>query len=185
MGSARAPTALRRQAKPAGVVNPSQQKPDCRKHGADTADDYPPSASLFRTQGSPNASFLRLLPQILRQSVVFGSVSGSVFVGLNVLFYRMYGQLFLHEAFLHHLTRKDPRHNFSVYFYHIYLTFVQPAASGVDSAAGAVAGGLDPGRLAFLPQFAAVLAFGWVFHRHLPFAWLLQTMAFVAFNKVR
>ncbi len=39
-------------------------------------------------------------------------------------------------------------------------------------------------RLASAAQLAAVAALGWRFAAHLPTAWLLQTVAFVALNKV-
>ncbi len=38
--------------------------------------------------------------------------------------------------------------------------------------------------LATAAQLAAVAALGWRFAACLPVAWLLQTLAFVAFNKV-
>jgi phosphatidylinositol glycan class M len=38
--------------------------------------------------------------------------------------------------------------------------------------------------LTFLPQMILSLGLGVAFHRDLPFAWMVQTMAFVTFNKV-
>lgn len=66
--------------------------------------------------------------------------------------------------------RKDNRHNFSPYFYFIYLSFesITPSQSG----------------LMFLPQFLLVVLAGTRYYRDLPFALLIQTMAFVTFNKV-
>lgn len=43
---------------------------------------------------------------------------------------------------------------------------------------------MDLGLWAFLPQLVLLLAYALALHKHLPMCWLLQTMAFVAFNKV-
>ena len=52
--------------------------------------------------------------------LVFALCAAWTFVGLNVLFYWLYGDEFLQEAWLYHLVRKDNRHNYSVYHYLIY-----------------------------------------------------------------
>ncbi len=111
---------------------------------------------------------------LLQQTLHFGIISGSVFVALGLLFYHIYGHEFLHEAFLHHLTRRDPRHNFSAHFYHTYLTFMEPFRGPAM---------IDPSRAAALPQLLLQLWISWKMHQQLPFCWLMQTIAFVTFNK--
>ena len=127
--------------------------------------------------GTPVMSFLRRL--FNRDRIVFGLVSGGVFISLGALFYSLFGYEFLYETYLYHLIRKDNRHNFSVYFYDLYLGF-----SGIDSGSPG-AGVLGSHTLAFLPQFGVALALAMRFGKDLPFALATQTMAFVTFNKVR
>ena len=55
------------------------------------------------------------------RGVVFGVVSAGVFFALGAVMHGLYGKEFLDEAYLYHLTRVDPRHNFSFYFYPAYL----------------------------------------------------------------
>ncbi|KAJ8567670.1 hypothetical protein K7X08_019878 [Anisodus acutangulus] len=55
--------------------------------------------------------------------IMFGLISGAMFFLLTGVFFFLYGWDFLHEALLYHLTRTDPRHNFSIYLYHIYLHY--------------------------------------------------------------
>jgi phosphatidylinositol glycan class M len=62
------------------------------------------------------------------------------FLGLIAGFYLLFGWEFLYETYLYHFVRKDNRHNFSLYFYLLYLTF--------DTQATWV------GLLAFIPQWA-------------------------------
>ncbi|GMH24001.1 hypothetical protein Nepgr_025844 [Nepenthes gracilis] len=106
-----------------------------------------------------------------RTRVLFGLISGAVFVSCTGLFFYLYGFEFLHEALLYHLTRTDPRHNFSIYFYHIYLHYEDRLS-------------LFEKLISFLPQFAVQLILIFRFAWDLPFCFLVQTMAFVAFNKV-
>jgi len=98
-------------------------------------------------------------------------VSASVFFALLGIFDYLYGYLFLYETYLYHLVRRDDRHNFSLYFYHLYLAF-EPTTSKII------------GLLAFVPQMGLVVIFAYLFSSDLPFCIFLQTYIFVIFNKV-
>ena len=105
-----------------------------------------------------------------KNRVMFTLISGGLFLLLLGYFYNKYGWEFLFETYLYHLTRKDNRHNFSVYFYYIYLNFEQ--VSVVQSV------------LAFVPQISLVVLSGYKYYRDLPFCCFMQTFWFVVFNKV-
>ena len=115
----------------------------------------------------------------------FGLISGSVCLGLIALFYIQDGYRFLYEAYLYHFVRKDHRHNFSLFYYAIYL-----ASTATET--GSVGWGLSPSVLSkiltfagFIPQLGSLLFVGIKFGRqNLSFAIFLQTVIFVAFNKV-
>lgn len=106
-----------------------------------------------------------------RERIMFGLISGAVFLLCTGLSFYLYKWEFLHEALLYHLTRTDPRHNFSIYFYHIYLHY------GCDFT-------VVEKLISFLPQFAVQLVVIFCFAWDLPFCIFVQTVAFVAFNKV-
>jgi phosphatidylinositol glycan class M len=170
-----------------------QQEQQHKQHGTQPGSKQQlEQASAGRVTATPlqqqaGASPLQAAGAVLKQGLLFGGLSGGTFLGLGALFYSLYGRQFLQEAFLHHVGRKDPRHNFSVYFYHIYLTYMDwgqlPGTSSSSSSSG-VGALLDPSRWAFVPQAALLLLLAVRLHRHLPLCWLLTTMAFVAFNKV-
>uniref|UniRef100_A0A1J3IGD0 GPI mannosyltransferase 1 n=1 Tax=Noccaea caerulescens TaxID=107243 RepID=A0A1J3IGD0_NOCCA len=115
--------------------------------------------------------FFSLVSLFSRERIVFALISGGVFLACNAVSYYFYGHEFLHEALLYHLTRTDPRHNFSIYFYHIYLHY-ERQFSAVEKL------------ISFLPQFTVQFALVLCFSRDLVFCIFLQTVAFVAFNKV-
>ncbi|KAF2619640.1 hypothetical protein F2Q68_00042183 [Brassica cretica] len=106
-----------------------------------------------------------------RERIMFGLISGGVFLACNAVSFYFYGHEFPHEALLYHLTRTDPRHNFSIYFYHIYLHY-ERQFSAVEKL------------MSFLPQFTVQLALVFSFSKDPVFCMFLQTVAFVAFNKV-
>ncbi|TRY68587.1 hypothetical protein TCAL_02482 [Tigriopus californicus] len=93
-------------------------------------------------------------------------------IGSTYVAYRLYGQPYLSEAWLYHLARKDIRHNFSPYFYMLYLTH------DVDDA------GLS--LVTFLPQIVVLFVISVVMARpaDLWFGLFALTAVFVAFNKV-
>lgn len=100
---------------------------------------------------------------------LYGLIAGSTFMILNLIMYSIYGHQFLQETYLYHITRQDHRHNFSLYFLHMYLTTDMSTLGSI---------------LSFLPQLVLVVVLGLAYSNDLPFAWFLQTFAFVAFNKV-
>lgn len=143
---------------------PSGQKPVLR--------NWSPIQGERPTDGNGWYTLHNLLKSIFtKDRLIFGLVSGLVFLFCTGLFFCLYGWEFLHEALLYHLTRTDPRHNFSIYFYHIYLHYGHEI-SVVEKL------------ISFLPQFLVQLALIFCFALDLPFCLFVQTVAFVAFNKV-
>ena len=105
-----------------------------------------------------------------KKRLQFALISAGIFIGLFLLFYVIYGYEFAYEGYFYHLVRKDNRHNFSVYFYYIYLNF-----TGLS---------LTQSILTFVPQLLLLIASGVKYYRSLPFCCFIQTFIFVMFNKV-
>ena len=99
-------------------------------------------------------------------------------------FHNRWGQPFLEESYLYHLHRLDHRHNFSPYFYLVYLTY--PSASSVPETSLWKQLLRSP-LTSFVPQMILALGTGLLFGRRrddLVFTWFVQTFVFVVFNKV-
>ena len=99
---------------------------------------------------------------------------------LTAVFYSLYGWTFLYETYLYHLVRKDNRHNFSVFFYDIYLNSSLAHGGGQHQLLQMAFRFLFD----FGPQAALLITMSIVYYEDITFCVLLQTMAFVAFNKV-
>lgn len=84
--------------------------------------------------------------------------------------YFSYGQEFMENTYLYHITREDHRHNFSIWFYQMYL--------GIENTSPWM------GLLAFVPQMSLVAIIGVAFGKDIFFACFVQTYLFVSFNKV-
>lgn len=94
-------------------------------------------------------------------------------VTLTITSYYLYGFKFLYESFLYHLVRKDARHNFSVYFYMLYLS----ANQSQD---------IVQKIFTFLPQLLLLLISSYYYSEKskLPFAMFIQAIIAVIYNPV-
>lgn len=92
---------------------------------------------------------------------------------LTAVCYQLYGFQFLNESMLYHLSRRDIRHNFSVYFYMLYLSSVNVV-------------NIWQKILVFIPQIVLIVSLSLVYgsRRDLPFCLLTQTIIMVTYNPV-
>ncbi|EFA00721.2 GPI mannosyltransferase 1-like Protein [Tribolium castaneum] len=91
------------------------------------------------------------------------------------IFYFLYGYKFVYETYLYHFTRKDTRHNFSLYFYLQYLT------AWIKNI------GIWQKVLVVLPQLVLLLVFSFRYGLNrfsLNFSVLAQTIVMVTYNSV-
>lgn len=128
-----------------------------------------------RSLGARKCSRMEWIEAAIYHCLSFGLISALTFMFLGLFFFDRYGWVFIHESFLHHLTRKDHRHSFSSHFYPIYLDlYSQKHASFVPY--------ISLGSTLVQLSLQAFLAFQ--LHHDLPICLLVQTMSFVALNKV-
>lgn len=125
---------------------------------------------LSLEQQRPLLSFRMFLPTFTR--IKFTLATAFSFLTLTVGSYILYGQDYINESFLYHISRVDTRHNFSVYFYQLYLS-VDYSIPGL-------------GLLCFAPQVFLLICYGVVYgcREHLVLSLFAQTVSFVTFNKV-
>lgn len=90
------------------------------------------------------------------------------------VFYYLYGYEFMFESYLYHLVRSDTRHNFSPYFYLLYLAKYDASISEAHWLR----------FLCFLPQALLCMLFALKHYRSPQRCLTLQTISFVLFNKV-
>ncbi|KAJ7685359.1 glycosyltransferase family 50 protein [Mycena polygramma] len=138
--------------------------------------------------GPPNTpgwkGYLRTLFNV--RTIRFAALSASTFLALGAGCYLVWGYPFLYESYLYHIHRLDHRHNFSPYFYLIYLTY--PSLEGAPPLDLPLWNRILRSPLtSFVPQMVLALGTGLAFGQRkddLVFAWFVQTVVFVAFNKV-
>lgn len=106
--------------------------------------------------------------------LIFLVVSLATFAGLTYLAVLWYGPVALEEGLLYHFSRVDHRHNYSMYWYWIYLARARIASSLQTM-----------GRVILLPQLVLLVysSLG-LAPFHLGLAIFVQTYLFVTHNKV-
>ncbi|KAM3469800.1 hypothetical protein MY5147_006804, partial [Beauveria neobassiana] len=107
----------------------------------------------------------------------FTVASLTTFMLLNVLMYSIYGTPFLVHTYLHHGTRIDHRHNFSLYNILLYINSATPPGSVSSSLL------LRTESIAFVPQLllSCVLIPLVLAKKDLATSMMAQTFAFVTF----
>lgn len=108
-------------------------------------------------------------------TIMFGLVSVGLNIVLILAFYAKFGQLFLDECFLYHLKRKDPRHNYSIFWLTTVYDYFIPES---DLPFPLLGKALLFGRL-FLIALVAI-----AFWKRKILAMMIQTFIFTTFNTV-
>ena len=101
----------------------------------------------------------------------FVIISSGVFFFFLGIFYKLIGYKFLYEYLLYHLIRKDHRHNYSIFYYTIYLTYDNDFSKYLS-------------LITFLPQMILILVATLFLYKDINLCLIVLTMIFVHFNKV-
>ena len=132
---------------------------------------------------------------VTRARLAFVGGLVAAWTALAALAYGWCGEAYVRETLLYHVSRADVRHNFSPYFYALYLAGDGGDCGGGDAGAGDAGAAADDdcggggvrrllSLVAFAPQAVLLLAAAARLGRDLPFCMFVQTLVFVAFNKV-
>eukprot|EP00501_MAST-03F_sp_TOSAG23-6_P000418 GSMAST32.ASY1.ANO1.430.1 assembled CDS len=106
----------------------------------------------------------------LQQQLIFAVGTAITFFSLGYTMYYIYGFQFVNDAFLHHFSRADTRHNFSISF----------ETNDTDMVTNSITSRVLMGLLSFIPQLSVLTVLG----ISMCFTCFCITIAFVAFNKV-
>ena len=106
-----------------------------------------------------------------KTALFFVIISSGVFFFFLALFYKLIGYKFLYEYLLYHLIRKDHRHNYSIFYYTIYLTYDNDFSKYLS-------------LITFLPQMILILSVTIFLYKDINLCLIVLTMIFVHFNKV-
>ncbi|CCW68082.1 unnamed protein product [Phytomonas sp. Hart1] len=135
---------------------------------------------ITNAQTKHPGSSARSFHQRLRKTTKIALISGISFLACFAIptgiSYFFCGKVYIQEALLYHFHREDHRHNFSPYWFLIYLNM---AARGMGYEQQ-----FSPGLWAFFPQAVVLLLTSWRLRRNIPQACCTVTILFIAFNKV-
>lgn len=127
-------------------------------------------ATLYHRTVSVKGRSLAAFAGAAVSSGIATAIGFAVPTALCAFFYKDY----LFEALIYHFGRVDHRHNLSPYFYMMYLNMAaRPDEVQYSST-----------LVAFVPQMAMLAAVGWMLRKNVAQAICIETILFVAFNKV-
>jgi phosphatidylinositol glycan class M len=126
---------------------------------------------------------LWILRLLAPSSILFAIGSISSFAILTMASVYLYGRIALDEGFLYHFSRLDHRHNYSIFWYWIYLA--RGRYTSTNSTALSLFSLASMGKVLMIPQMILLLysSLG-IAPYDLEFTLFLQTFLFVAMNKV-
>ena len=104
-------------------------------------------------------------------SILYVLISSFTFLSLLIIFYKIIGYKFLYEYLLYHIIRKDHRHNYSMFYYLIYLTYNSKLSKFLS-------------LITFLPQIILIILITILMFEKINLCLIVLTMVFVVFNKV-